>query len=122
VEYFWRKRRVDVTEVLCRPRVEDVEERAAGAAKYGEESLDFCFSWRDEEGGSGERGESTGDGSSSRIERRDGEDCEVDSAIRKVKFSRVCDTATCLSSQSGRTSVSCRKWPHGYVHNAMPDM
>lgn len=35
-------------------------------------------------GDCGERGESTGDGSSSRIETRDGEDGEFDSAMMKL--------------------------------------
>lgn len=64
----------------CRPRVVEVEVEvglgglAGLLSKYGEEeSSAFAFSNDGEDGDCGERGDSTGEGSSSRMEMRDGE-------------------------------------------------
>jgi hypothetical protein len=90
VEYFWSARRVE-GRFRPRPRGREVEaeveevERGAGfdEEEREEEKESFLLevSSEGEEGDCGESGDSTGDGSSSRMEISDGEDGLFDSAM-----------------------------------------
>ena len=79
---------MDVSEWLFRPSVEEVVERVgSGGVIYGEgeKSFPLGFSGEVEVGDCGESGESTGDGSSSRMEIKDGEDCGLGSTIIEMR-------------------------------------
>lgn len=82
---------MDASEWWERPRAEVVDQRPGDgcdgdgvAAKYGE-AFSFGSSAAREDGDCIDRGESTGDGSSSRIDTRDGDIGESDPAMTKVR-------------------------------------
>ena len=82
---------MDVREWLFRPRAEEVVERVgSGGVMYGEgeKSFPLGFSGEVDVGDCGESGESTGDGSSSRMEIKDGEDCGLGSTIIEMSCER----------------------------------
>jgi len=103
---------VEVRVWLLRPRVEVVEEWAGGV-KYGE-SFSLGFSCEAAEGDWGERGDSTGDGSSSRIEIRDGDDCALDSAMMKMRLEDLGRTLF-----SGKVEYARRLAADGFYDNAV---